>query len=143
MKILKTISLAALCVCFVAPLHAQEKRGKKGKRGSNRVAATFKRLDGNNNGSIDKGEAKGRIAKAFAKIDANNDGKIEKDELAKYLSTQKGKRGGKKGKKRGEKDGGKKKGRKKKGEREKKGGEKKGANKIVLSNVSLELAKVP
>jgi hypothetical protein len=144
MKILNTISLATLCLCFLAPLDAQKKGAKKGKR--DRVAATLKRQDGNKNGSIEKDEAKGRIGKAFAKIDTNDDGKIEKDELAKYMAAQqskRSKRAGKKGKKGEEKKGGeKKKGRKKKGA-EKKGVEKKGSNEIVMSNVSLELAKVP
>jgi Ca2+-binding EF-hand superfamily protein len=144
MKILNTISLATLCLCFLAPLDAQKKGAKKGKR--DRVAATLKRHDGNKNGSIEKDEAKGRIGKAFAKIDTNDDGKIEKDELAKYMAAQqskRSKRAGKKGKKGEEKKGGeKKKGRKKKGA-EKKGVEKKGSNEIVMSNVSLELAKVP
>jgi Ca2+-binding EF-hand superfamily protein len=139
MKILNTISLATLCLCFLAPLDAQKKGAKKGKR--DRVAATLKRQDGNKNGSIEKDEAKGRIGKAFAKIDTNDDGKIEKDELAKYMAAQqskRGKRAGKKGKKGEEKKGGEK----KKG-RKKKGAEKKGSNEIVMSNVSLELAKVP
>jgi hypothetical protein len=144
MKILNTISLATLCLCFLAPLDAQKKGAKKGKR--DRVAATLKRQDGNKNGSIEKDEAKGRIKKAFAKIDTNDDGKIEKDELAKHMAAQqskRSKRAGKKGKKGEEKKGGeKKKGRKKKGA-EKKGVEKKGSNEIVMSNVSLELAKVP
>ncbi len=117
MKILKTLSLAALCLCFVAPLDAQDKGGKKGKRNANRVATTIKRLDSNGNGSIEKDEAKGRIKKAFAKIDGNADGKIEKAELTKYLSAQKSKRGAK--------NGGKKKGRKKQSGAENNGGEKK------------------
>ncbi len=155
MKILNTISLATLCLCFLAPLDAQKKGAKKGKR--DRVAATLKRQDGNKNGSIEKDEAKGRIGKAFAKIDANDDGKIEKDELAKYIAAQQSKRAGKKDaeKKKGRKNKGveKKKGRKNKGVEkkkgrknkgvEKKGAEKKGSNEIVMSNVSLELAKVP
>ena len=147
MKILNTISLATLCLCFLAPLDAQKKGAKKGKR--DRVAATLKRQDGNKNGSIEKDEAKGRIGKAFAKIDTNDDGKIEKDELAKYMAAQQSKRSKRAGKKGEEKKGGekkkgaeKKKGRKKKGA-EKKGVEKKGSNEIVMSNVSLELAKVP
>lgn len=49
--------------------------------GKEKMAEVWKKLDINNNGRIERSEAKGRIAKHFDRVDANGDGAIDKQEL--------------------------------------------------------------
>lgn len=93
----RCLSVLALtsAICFATAVSAEEP-AKKGQ--SRDPAGFFKKLDGNNDGSVTKaefskffeqmaakagkGDGKGGFAdKIFEKLDANNDGKLTQDEM--------------------------------------------------------------
>jgi len=78
---------AAIALALTSSVFAQGSNQPAGKKPTASTAAkpeTFKGLDKNGDGYIERSEASGALAGMFADLDTNKDGKLSSSEYAKH-----------------------------------------------------------
>jgi Ca2+-binding EF-hand superfamily protein len=78
----------ATCVAFTGSAMAAEGGQKPQKKAEKRLAAHFKKLDVNHDGTISRDEWKGR-PKAFDRLDADHNGSLSPKEIERLAAARK------------------------------------------------------